>query len=117
MDKKALAKAKLEARRLRVSTVRRKVAIFAASLTLAFSGLIVGLNGIPLLFGGSAQPATKVTQTDGAEQQAGATIVAVASGLIFGQDEEQSKGGFFSTGNPRSGNGSSNSPSVTTSQS
>lgn len=114
MDKKALAKAKLEARRLRVSTLRRKVAIFAASLTLAFSGLIVGLNGIPLLFGGSAQPATKVTQTDGAEQQVGANIITLASGLIFDEDEEEEEeGGFFSTGNSRS-NGS---PAVTTSQS
>lgn len=117
MDKKALAKAKLEARKLRISNLRKRIAIFSASLALLFSGLVVGLNGVPLLFGGREQPTTEVVQTEGAEQQVGATIIAFASGLVFDEDDdEEEEGGFFSTGNSRSSN-SSSSPSVTTSQS
>ena len=117
LDKKALAKAKLEARKLRVSTLRKRIAIFSASLALLFSGLVVGLNGVPLLFGGKEQPTTEVVQTEGAEQQVGATIIAFASGLVFDEDDdEEEEGGFFSTGNSRSSS-SSSSPSVTTSQS
>lgn len=117
MDKKALAKAKLEARRLRISNLRKRIAIFSASLALLFSGLVVGLNGVPLLFGGREQPTTEVVQTEGAEQQVGATIIAFASGLVFDEDDdEEEEGGFFSTGNSRSSS-SSSSPSVTTSQS
>lgn len=117
MDKKALAKAKLEARKLRISNLRKRIAIFSASLALLFSGLVVGLNGVPLLFGGREQPTTEVVQTEGAEQQVGATIIAFASGLVFDEDDdEEEEGGFFSTGNSRSSS-SSSSPSVTTSQS
>ncbi|MBU3691192.1 MAG: hypothetical protein FGM38_03985 [Solirubrobacterales bacterium] len=117
MDKKALAKAKLEARKLRISNLRKRIAIFSASLALLFSGLVVGLNGVPLLFGGKEQPTTEVVQTEGAEQQVGATIIAFASGLVFDEDDdEEEEGGFFSTGNSRSSS-SSSSPSVTTSQS
>ena len=119
MDKKALAKAKLEARKLRISNLRKRIAIFSASLALLFSGLVVGLNGVPLLFGGREEPTTEVVQADGAEQQVGATIVAFASGLVLDEDEdddEEEEGGFFSTGNSRSSS-SSSSPSVTTSQS
>lgn len=116
MDKKALAKAKLEARKLRISNLRKRIAIFSASLALLFSGLVVGLNGVPLLFGGREQPTTEVVQTEGAEQQVGATIIAFASGLVFDEDDDEEEGGFFSTGNSRSSS-SSSSPSVTTSQS
>ncbi len=117
MDKKALAKAKLEARKLRISNLRKRIAIFSTSLALLFSGLVVGLNGVPLLFGGREQPTTEVVQTEGAEQQVGATIIAFASGLVFDEDDdEEEEGGFFSTGNSRSSS-SSSSPSVTTSQS
>ena len=117
MDKKALAKAKLEARKLRISNLRKRIAIFSASLALLFSGLVVGLNGVPRLFGGKEQPTTEVVQTEGAEQQVGATIIAFASGLVFDEDDdEEEEGGFFSTGNSRSSS-SSSSPSVTTSQS
>ena len=117
VDKKALAKAKLEARKLRISNLRKRIAIFSASLALLFSGLVVGLNGVPLLFGGREQPTTEVVQTEGAEQQVGATIIAFASGLVFDEDDdEEEEGGFFSTGNSRSSS-SSSSPSVTTSQS
>ena len=117
MDKKALAKAKLEARKLRISNLRKRIAIFSASLALLFSGLVVGLNGVPLLFGGKEQPTTEVVQTEGAEQQVGANLVAFASGLVFDEDDdEEEEGGFFSTGNSRSSS-SSSSPSVTTSQS
>ena len=117
LDKKALAKAKLEARKLRISNLRKRIAIFSASLALLFSGLVVGLNGVPLLFGGKEQPTTEVVQTEGAEQQVGATIIAFASGLVFDEDDdEEEEGGFFSTGNSRSSS-SSSSPSVTTSQS
>ncbi|MFM9077209.1 MAG: hypothetical protein ACKORM_03120 [Solirubrobacterales bacterium] len=117
LDKKALAKAKLEARKRRISNLRKRIAIFSASLALLFSGLVVGLNGVPLLFGGREQPTTEVVQADGAEQQVGATIIAFASGLVFDEDDdEEEEGGFFSTGNSRSSS-SSSSPSVTTSQS
>lgn len=118
MDKKALAKAKLEARKFRVSTLRKRIAIFSASLALLFSGLVVGLNGVPLLFGGREQPTTEVVQTEGTEQQVGASIVTLASNLILDDEsDEEDEGGFFSTGNSRSSTSSSSSPSVTTSQS
>lgn len=117
MDKKALAKAKLEARKLRISNLRKRIAIFSASLALLFSGLVVGLNGVPLLFGGREQPTTEVVQTEGTEQQVGASIVTLASNLILDDEsDEEDEGGFFSTGNSRSSS-SSSSPSVTTSQS
>lgn len=117
LDKKALAKAKLEARKHRISSLRKRIAIFSASLALLFSGLIVGLNGVPLLFGGREQPTTEVVQAEGTDQQIGASIITLASNLILDDEsDEEDEGGFFSTGNSRSSR-SSSSPSVTTSQS
>ena len=117
MDRKALGQAKLEARRLRVARIRRKVAVFSASLALVFSGLVVGLQGIPLLVGGREDSGgTEVVQADGIEQQIGATVTALASNLILGDgddDEEEEGGGFLGLGNSRS----SSSPAPTTSQS
>ena len=116
MDRKALGQAKLEARRLRVARIRRKVAVFSASLALVFSRLVVGLQGIPLLVGGREDSGgTEVVQADGIEQQIGATVTAFASGLILGDDddEEEEGGGFLGLGTSRS----SSSPAPTTSQS
>lgn len=99
LDPKELAKIKLAARRKRISAVRRKVAIFGLSVTAAFSGLVVALNGIPLVLG-SQQPASggvEVVKTDDAEQNVGATVVALATGLIQGDEEQQGSGGFFSS--------------------
>lgn len=112
IDKKALGRARLEAKKLRIANIRRKVAVFSASLALAFSGLVVGINGVPLLLGGREEPnGTEVVQTEGVEQQIGATVTALASDLILGDDDDDDEdegGGFFD---------SSTSASVQSSQS
>lgn len=99
LDPRELAKIKLAARRKRISSVRRKVAIFGLSITAAFSGLVVALNGIPLVLGSqqSASGGVEVVKTTDAEQNAGARIVAFATGLVGGETEQQQSGGFFSS--------------------
>ena len=101
MQAKQLAKVRLEARKGRIAVIRRKVALFGVSLMVAFSGLVVAINGVPLVFGGGATTeTTEVVQADGAEQQIGATVVAFAGGLLQGDDDddEEEGGGFFDTG-------------------
>ena len=102
LQAKQLAKIRLEARKGRVSTIRKKIAIFGVTLMVAFSGLVVAINGMPLVLGnGSEAQTTEVVQTDGIEQQVGATVVAFAGEIIGGDDdddEEEEGGGFFDTG-------------------
>jgi len=116
LDKKALAEAKLEAKRTRIVEIRKTIAVLAVSLVGGFSAVVIGLNGIPLLFGsGSQEPTTEVVQADGIEQQIGATVTALASGLVLGDDDDDDddEGGFLGIGGSRSGE----SPGATTSQS
>ena len=101
IDPKELAKIKLAARRKRISAVRRKVAIFGLSITAAFSGLVVALNGIPMVLGSqqSASGGVEVVKTTDAEQNVGATVVAFATGLVQGDDEGEGEGGGFFSSN------------------
>lgn len=101
LQAKQLAKIRLEARKGRVSAIRRKIAIFGVTLMVAFSGLVVAINGMPLVLGSASEAqTTEVVQTDGIEQQVGATVVAFAGEIISGDDDEEEEnkgGGFFST--------------------
>ena len=102
LQAKQLAKVRLEARKGRISVIRRKVALFGVSLMVVFSGLVMAINGIPLVFGGgSADQTTEVVQAEGIDQQVGATVVALAGDVLQGDDEddeEEGGGGFFDTG-------------------
>ena len=101
LQAKQLAKVRLEARKGRISVIRRKVALFGVTLMVAFSGLVIAINGMPLVFGGgTTEQTTEVVKTDGVEQQVGATVIAFASQVIGGDDddEEEQGGGFFDTG-------------------
>ena len=102
LQAKQLAKIRLEARKGRVSAIRRKIAIFGVTLTVAFSGLVVAINGMPLVLGsGSESQTTEVVKADGIEQQVGATVVAFAGEFIGGDDDDEEEGeggGFFDTG-------------------
>ena len=103
LQAKQLAKIRLEARKGRVSTIRKKIAVFGVTLMVAFSGLVIALNGVPMVLGSGTEPqTTEVVQTDGVEQQVGATVVAFAGEIIGGDDdddeEEGEGGGFFDTG-------------------
>jgi hypothetical protein len=101
LDPKEVAKIKLAARRSRISAVRRKVAIFGLSVTAAFSGLVLALNGVPLVLGSQQSGSTgvEVVKTEDAEQNVGATLIAFASGLVLDEDEEKQKGGGFFSSN------------------
>ena len=103
LQAKQLAKIRLEARKGRVSAIRKRIAIFGVTLMVAFSGLVVAVNGMPLVLGNGSEPqTTEVVQTDGIEQQVGATVVAFAGEFIGDDDdddeEEGEGGGFFDTG-------------------
>ena len=101
LQAKQLAKVRLEARKGRISVIRRKVALFGVTLMVAFSGLVMAINGIPLVFGGgTTDQATEGVKTEGTDQQVGATVIAFASQVIGGDDddEEEEGGGFFDTG-------------------
>ena len=101
LQAKQLAKVRLEARKGRISVIRRKVALFGATLMVAFTGLVVAINGFPLVFGGGpTEQTTKVVEAEGIEQQVGATVVALAGQVIGGDDDddEEQGGGFFDTG-------------------
>ena len=100
LQAKQLAKVRLEARKGRISVIRRKVALFGVTLMVAFSGLVMAINGIPLVFGGgTTNQTTEVVKTEGVDQQVGATVIALATQVIGGdEDEEKATGGFFDTG-------------------
>jgi hypothetical protein len=101
LQAKQLAKIRLEARKGRVSAIRRRIAVFGVTLMVAFSGLVVAVNGMPLVLGSGSEPqGTEVVQTDGVEQQVGATVIAFAGQFLEGDDDEEEEegGGFFDTG-------------------
>ena len=101
LQAKQLAKVRLEARKGRIGVIRRKVALFGVTLMVAFSGLVMAINGIPLVFGGgTTDQTTEVVKTEGTDQQVGATVIAFATQVIGGDDddEEEEGGGFFDTG-------------------
>lgn len=101
MQAKQLAKVRLEARKGRISVIRRKVALFGVTLMVAFSGLVMAINGIPLVFGGgNTEQTTEVVKTEGVDQQIGATVIALAGQVLGGDDDddEEEGGGFFDTG-------------------
>lgn len=110
LQAKQLAKIRLEARKGRISAIRKRVAVLGITLMAAFSGLVIAVNGLPLVFGGGTTPQTsEVAKTDGIHQQIGATVVAFASQALQGDDDDaQTTGGFF---------GSSTSAPVQSSQS
>lgn len=97
LDPKMIAQAKLAARRSRIRTVRKRVAILGAGLTLLFSGMVFAANGIPLILsGGSGNgTGTAVARTDDPQQHLGATLVAFATGLVSdGGNDEEGNGGI-----------------------
>lgn len=90
LDKKKLAQAKLEAKRARVRGIRRKVAFFAATLAVAFSGVIVTRTAVQEFSGqGQQQVSAPVEQEQpGTAETIGATVASVATGLIFDGDDD-----------------------------
>lgn len=99
LQAKQLAKIRLEARKGRITSIRKRIAVFGVTLMVAFSGLVMAINAMPLVLGsGNGPQTTEVTKTDGIEQQIGATVVAFASDVLQGDDDEKKKAsGFFST--------------------
>lgn len=97
LDKKKLAQAKLEAKRARVRGIRRKVAFFAATLAVAFSGVIVTRTAVQEFSGqGQQQVSAPVEQEQpGTAETIGATVASVATGLIFDgdDDDDEEEGG------------------------
>ena len=101
LQAKQLAKIRLEARKGRITSIRKRIAVFGVTLMVAFSGLVMAINGMPLVLGGGNAPqTTEVTKTEGIDQQIGATVVAFAGQVLQGDDDdddEEKGGGFFST--------------------
>ncbi len=96
LDKKKLAQAKLEAKRARVRGIRRKVAFFAATLAVAFSGVIVTRTAVQEFSGQGQQQVSATTEQEqpGTAETIGATVASVATGLIFdGDDDDEEEGG------------------------
>ena len=112
LEKKKLAQAKLEAKRARVRDIRRKVAVLAASLAVAFSGVIVTRTAVQEFSGQGQQQVSATTdqKQPGTAETIGATVASVATGLIFdGDDDEEEEGG--STGSVYNSSSSQPAPS------
>lgn len=102
-EKRDLARAKLESRRARVRGIRRKVAVLAASLAVAFSGVILTRTAVQEFSGQNQEQTSSATGKDpGVQETLGATVVSAATGLVFEgddedeDDEEGSEGGIGS---------------------
>lgn len=98
LDKKKLAQAKLEAKRARVRDIRRKVAVLAASLAVAFSGVILTRTAVQEFSGEGQQQVSATTDQEqpGTAETIGATVASVATGLVLGEgddEEEEEEGG------------------------
>lgn len=103
LDKQKLAQAKLAAKRARVRDIRRKVAVLAASLAVAFSGVILTRTAVQEFSGEGQQQVSATTdqattnpEQPGTAETIGATVASVATGLVLGEDdddEEEEEGG------------------------
>lgn len=100
-EKRELARARLESKRARVRGIRRKVAVLAASLAVAFSGVILTQTAVGEFSGQSQAASTTAGEDPGVDETLGATVVSAATELVFRgdddeDDEEEAEGGIGS---------------------
>lgn len=114
LEKKKLAQAKLEAKRARVRGIRRKVTVLAASLAVAFSGVILARSAVQEFSGQGQQQVSATTNQEqpGTAETIGATVASVATGLVLdGDDDDEEQGGSGSVGSVFNSSSSQPAPS------